>query len=82
MLSHELIGLTTKIQNSSNTQIIGLTGKVIDETKSMLILETKNGVKTVPKKVCDWEFFLDDVNFIVSGKKIEKRPYERLVTRK
>jgi len=37
---HEFIGLETKIINSSNPQVIGLNGTIINETKSMFTLNT------------------------------------------
>ena len=30
---HELIGLDTEILDSSNKQIVGLSGRIVDETK-------------------------------------------------
>ena len=47
--SHEFIGLNTKIVESSNPQIVGLNGTVIDETKSMFTLNTENGIKSIAK---------------------------------
>ncbi len=47
--SHEFIGLHTEITQSSNPQIIGLNGRIIDETKSMFRLNTKNGTKSIAK---------------------------------
>jgi len=35
IISHELIGLKTEIIDSSNKEILGLNGTIIDETKSM-----------------------------------------------
>ncbi len=40
---HELIGLRVKIINSSSRQWIGLEGKVVDETKNLLVVETEKG---------------------------------------
>ena len=43
---HELIGLDTQVVESSNLQLVGLNGRVINETKSMLTINTKKGKKT------------------------------------
>ena len=74
---HELIGLETSIVESNNLQIVGLHGKVIDETKSMLTIETPTGVKNMPKENSIWKFDLDGVSTTVTGKAIAKRSYER-----
>ena len=53
---HEFIGLETKIINSSNPQVIGLNGTIINETKSMFTLNTEKGTKMIPKLTNDWGF--------------------------
>ncbi len=42
---HELIGLDTQVVESSNLQLVGLNGRVINETKSMITINTKKGKK-------------------------------------
>lgn len=76
--SHEFIGLTTKIVKSSNPQIVGLNGTVIDETKSMLTLNTQNGIKSIAKANSSWEFSIESSSAIVKGSNIEKRPFDRI----
>ena len=44
---HEFIGLETKIIHSSNPQVIGLNGTIINETKSMFTLNTEKGTKMI-----------------------------------
>ncbi len=46
---HEFIGLNTQITKSSNQQVIGLNGTIINETKSMFTINTKKGVKNISK---------------------------------
>ncbi len=78
ILSHEIIGLETKIVESSNSQIIGLNGTVIYETKSMFTINTKEGFKKIPKNQNKWKFMLND-NFVeIDGKSLTKRPQDRL----
>jgi ribonuclease P protein subunit POP4 len=45
-----LIGRRIKIVESPNRQLVGISGKVVDETKNTLILRTKNGDKRLIKK--------------------------------
>lgn len=76
--SHELIGLRTEIVESSNPQIIGLNGTIIDETKSMIIINTVNGTKMISKSNNSWKFLIDNKDVILNGSKIAKRPFDRI----
>ena len=81
LIAHELIGLRTEVQESSNPQIIGVKGKIVDETKHMFLLLTNNGVKMLSKKHNKWGFYLHDQKISVSGTFLGKRAYERLVSK-
>ena len=76
--SHELIGMHTEVVNSSNPQIIGINGRIVDETKSMISINTVKGIKTIAKSNNDWKFSIDNKDVIVNGLKISKRPFDRL----
>lgn len=76
--SHEMIGLKTEIYNSPNPQIVGLEGTIVDESKSMLMLNTKNGFKMIPKKQNTWKLYADDQEIILYGSLLERRSYDRL----
>ena len=78
IMSHELIGLRTEIVESSNSQIIGLNGTIIDETKSMIIMDTTNGTKMIAKSNNSWKFSIDNKDIILNGSKIAKRPFDRI----
>jgi len=78
ILQHEFIGLNTHIVESTNSQIIGLNGTIINETKSMFTLNTKNGIKLIPKSNSIWKFSLNNEKISVDGSKIQKRPFDRL----
>lgn len=76
--SHELIGLQARVVESANPQLVGLNGRVADETKSMLKIDTVNGMKAVPKNINVWEFSANGDKITVSGPKIAKRPFDRI----
>jgi len=78
---HELIGLKTIISDSTNKQIIGLNGTVVDETKSMFIINTKNGFKMIQKKHNTWKFLVNNKETTLSGALFEKRSFDRLETK-
>jgi ribonuclease P protein subunit POP4 len=76
--SHEFIGLDTEIIQSTNPQVIGLNGRIINETKSMFTINTENGVKSIAKSTNNWKFSIQNKDVIVDGSKIAKRPFDRL----
>ena len=75
---HEFIGLDTRVINSNNSQVVGLNGTIINETKSMFTINTEKGMKMIPKSTNDWEFTINGKNMTVKGSKITKRPFERI----
>ena len=76
--SHEFIGLDTEITQSTNPQIIGLNGRIVDETRSMFKIDTKNGEKSVAKSHNSWRFTVNGKDVIVDGSRITKRPHDRI----
>jgi len=76
--SHEFIGLNTVIVRSTNPQVIGLNGRIINETKSMFTINTKNGIKLIAKHTSNWKFSIGERNIVVEGSKIAKRPFDRI----
>ncbi|NNL59370.1 MAG: ribonuclease P protein subunit [Nitrosopumilus sp.] len=75
--SHELIGLDTKITQSTNPQVIGLNGRIVDETKSMFTINTKNGQKLIAKSTSSWLFSINNQKITIKGSQIAKRSFER-----
>ena len=75
---HEFIGLETQIVDSTNQQVIGLNGTIINETKSMFTINTQKGMKKIPKATNEWGFSIQGEKTIVNGSKIVKRSFERI----
>ena len=46
----DLIGQEITISDSKNSEIVGINGKIIMETKNMFVINTKSGKKNIPKK--------------------------------
>ena len=76
--SHEFIGLNTEITKSTNPQVIGLNGRIINETKSMFTINTENGTRSIAKATSSWKFSIQNKDTIVKGTNIAKRPFDRL----
>ena len=49
VLRHELIGMDILVSGAANPAQRGLSGRVIDETKNLLVIETPRGVKRIQK---------------------------------
>ena len=76
--SHEFIGSDTEICESTNPQVIGLNGRIINETKSMFTINTENGSRSIAKSTSSWKFSIQNKDVIVKGTSIAKRPFDRL----
>lgn len=73
-LRHEFIGLKAKVIESKDPTIKGIEGIIIDETKNMIIIETKNGIKKIAKDIAIFEIN----GIVINGKKIKYRPEDRI----
>jgi ribonuclease P protein subunit POP4 len=76
--SHEMIGLKTEITHSTNQQIMGLNGIIVDETKNMFVLKTQKGMKRLPKVGNTWRFSLKNEQKEIEGASLSKRSFDRL----
>jgi len=45
LVRHELIGLTCRVKDSTNKALVGLEGRVIDESRQTLTLEVRGKEK-------------------------------------
>ena len=72
----DLIGQEVTISDSKNNEIIGINGKIIMETKNMIIMNTKNGKRSIPKNICQLSNNGDVIQ--TDSTKLNKRPHERL----
>ena len=72
----DLIGQEVTISDSKNNEIIGINGKIIMETKNMVVMNTKNGKRSIPKNICQ----LSNNGEVIQtdSTKLKKRPHERL----
>ena len=77
-ITHEFVGLTVEIIESTNKQIIGQSGIVKNETRNMFLLKTKFGLKQIPKDCNVWKFFVNNDQVVINGSLLIKRPQDRL----
>jgi ribonuclease P protein subunit POP4 len=78
ILIHELIGLEAEVLSSTCRNIVGMRGRVVDETRNTLKIEAKETVKVIPKKVATFRFYLPNGDFAdVEGRLIQHNPEDR-----
>lgn len=79
---HELIGLEARVVNSSDKNLIGAYGTIIDETKDMLVIDQVGKPRIVQKKSSVFKLTLpsgEDID--VDGAKLVARPEDRIKKR-
>ena len=78
IIKHELIGLKTKIVDSKNKANIGIQGKIIDETKYTIIIESEGNQKRLFKNNITIDVDVDKKIVRINGKLLSGRPKERV----
>lgn len=75
---HELLGLSARIIETPDKGCIGLTGRIVDETKNTFKIETPGKEKILQKKgtIIAVKIGNDEVNIDVS--KLRYRPEDRI----
>lgn len=74
----ELIGLNVRVISSKNKEVIGISGRLIDETKNTFLVETKDGKKRLLKEQCLFEFEYGKKRIQLKGEILLQRPEDRL----
>ena len=74
----EFIGKELEVIEADNPSLVGIKGKVIDETKNMLIIEQNNETKKLVKKQVTIKAKIEDKEIIIKGEILQGRPEERL----
>lgn len=92
LLQHELIGLRTEVEDSSNRNMRGLCGTIVDETRNMIIIEEEHRKeKKIPKAGNVFVFELPEeedangrmrIRMRVRGDMLVSRPEDRIKKRK
>jgi len=79
ILRHELIGLDVKVVKSSHPGYVGISGRVVDETRNTLTIQHNGKKKVVVKDVAVFHFTLPNSAVVeIDGKSIVGSPENRL----
>lgn len=75
---HEFIGLDVVVVDANNTNLIGIQGEIVDETKQSFIIHTQKGDKRVFKKGTHFQVRVQDQDLIIKGDILVGRPEDRI----
>lgn len=77
---HELIGLEVEVLDHSNRSLIGVSGRVVWETKNMLVIKSSNYEIAVSKQYGVFSFKVPNTGIVVRvvGEEILERPEDRV----
>jgi ribonuclease P protein subunit POP4 len=79
ILRHELIGLPVEVVHAPNPAQEGIAGRIVDETRNMLVIETSRGTKRVGKAHVTFRLTLPDGTVVdVSGSALVSQPEKRI----
>jgi ribonuclease P protein subunit POP4 len=82
IVQHEFIGIDAKVVKSSNPDLVGITGKVVDETRNTFTISHNGEKKVIIKDTAIFEFAMPDGTVVeIDGKVIMGRPEDRLKKR-
>mgnify|MGYP006267454339 CR=1 FL=1 len=78
----ELIGLNAKVVKNANPSCMGITGRVIDETRNTLIIRHENEDAVVVKNLSVFQFVTIEGTVVeVEGHTLTGRPEDRVKKR-
>ena len=79
VIRHELIGLDVLVVHASNPAQTGISGRIIDETRNMLIIAAERGVRKIPKRLSTFRITLPDGRMVeVNGSVLVMAPEKRI----
>ncbi len=77
----ELIGKGIEVISAKNQANLGIAGSVADETKHLIVIETKQGLKRLNKRGNVFRISCFGKNIIVDGERLIGAPEERIRTK-
>lgn len=79
ILRHELIGLDVLVSGAVNPCQRGISGRIIDETRNLLVIMTPKGIKRVPKMHSTFRVMLHDGELVeIHGSVLALAPEKRI----
>jgi ribonuclease P protein subunit POP4 len=76
ILRHELIGLDCEVAEAGNSSLVGIRGRIVDETMKTLVLGEKR--KRITKKGCRFRVTVNGRKVMIDGDLLVARPEDRI----
>ena len=82
LVQHEFIGLEVKVVKSKNPTLVGISGRVVDETRNTFTILKNDNKKVVVKDTSVFHFVLMNGTVVeIDGKVVMGRPEDRIKKR-
>jgi ribonuclease P protein subunit POP4 len=79
VIRHELIGLDVLVAGAANPFQRDVSGRIIDETRNLVAIQTKAGIKKIPKSGSTFRLSLPDNTLVeINGSALILAPEKRL----
>ncbi len=79
VLAHELIGQPVMILDSADSSLKNMHGKIVYETKNLLVINKGQNIVKVPKSIVTISLGLPDGNdCVINGSDLVGRPEDRI----
>ncbi len=79
VIRHELIGLDVLVAGAANPFQRDVSGRIIDETRNLVAIQTKAGIKKIPKSGSTFRLCLPDNTLVeINGSALILAPEKRL----
>ena len=79
VVQHEFIDLETKVVKSSNPSVVGIEGKVVEETRNTFTILHNDNRKVVAKDTAVFEFVMPNGTVVeIDGKLLMARSEDRI----
>ncbi len=75
--NQELVGAYCEITGAKNASLIGIKGRIINETKNTITIKTVKGRKTAIKRQVTIMAKISNKKFRIEGAEIDSRPEDR-----
>jgi ribonuclease P protein subunit POP4 len=78
VIRHELIGLDVLVSGAPNPLHRGIYGRIIDETKNLVVIMTLKGVKRIPKMHTSFQLHIGSRIVEIDGSVMALAPEKRI----
>ena len=79
VIRHELIGLDVLVSGAANPFQRDVSGRIIDETRNLVAIQTQAGIKKIPKSGSTFRLSLPDNTLVeINGSALILAPEKRL----